>query len=280
MSDAGWLLALQKGGAVRAVLGIDAAWTITGPSGVALAIETANGWRLVAAEASYDHFLERARGAAPGDERPRGACPDAGALVGAARLLCGRALACVAVDMPLGPDPIVGRRRCDNLVSSLYGARKAAAHSPSAAQPGPISDALRADFAAFDLEVCTAPPADGLIEVYPHAALIAFMGAPERLPVQGRQDANLLADAVARGPAAKAAGGLVANRRGAGPPDRRRRGGACRSGARGARLAAEGVRGQARRGRLRRGRDRRAGRPGCRLRRRRRRDLACVWSRG
>ena len=47
---------------------------------------------------------------------------------------------------------------------------------------GPISDALRADFAAFDLEVCTAPPADGLIEVYPHAALIAFMGAPERLP--------------------------------------------------------------------------------------------------
>ena len=50
------------------------------------------------------------------------------------------------------------------------------------AGPGRISDALSAGFAALGLPVCVAPPARGLIEVYPHAALIEFMGEPERLP--------------------------------------------------------------------------------------------------
>ena len=167
---------------MRAVLGIDAAWTITEPSGVALAIETASGWRLAAVEASYDHFLERARGAAPGEAGREARIPTPGRW-------SARPIACAGGRSPAsrstcrsGPIRSSGRRRCDKLVSSLYGARKAAAHSPSAARPGPISDALRADFAAFDLEVRIEPPADGLIEVYPHAALIDFMGARERLP--------------------------------------------------------------------------------------------------
>jgi len=49
----------------RAVLGIDAAWTATEPSGVALAVEDASGWRLVAVDGSYDHFQARARGMVP-----------------------------------------------------------------------------------------------------------------------------------------------------------------------------------------------------------------------
>ena len=165
----------------RAVLGIDAAWTASEPSGVALAVEDASGWRLAAVEASYDLFRARARGAG-GDARPKGSHPDAGALLGAARLLCGRPLDCVAVDMPVGPNAIAGRRFCDDAISRRYGARKASTHSPSAARPGPISDALRADFAAFGFEVRIEPPADGLIEVYPHAALIEFMQEAERLP--------------------------------------------------------------------------------------------------
>ncbi len=55
-------------------------------------------------------------------------------------------------------------------------------HSPGAERPGPISDALRADFEAFGLPVRIEPPALGVIEVYPHAALIEFMGEGERLP--------------------------------------------------------------------------------------------------
>jgi predicted RNase H-like nuclease len=165
----------------RAVLGVDAAWTETEPSGIALAVETETGWRLVAAVASYDHYLGRARGK-PVEGRPAGSYPDAGALVGASHRLCGKALDCVAIDMPVGPNPIVGRRACDNRISSVYGARKAAVHSPSATRPGPISDHLRAGFEAVGLSVCTALPADGVIEVYPHAALIEFMREAERLP--------------------------------------------------------------------------------------------------
>jgi hypothetical protein len=47
---------------MRAVLGIDAAWTLSQPSGVAVMNETSTGWRLVAAEASYQRFDARANG--------------------------------------------------------------------------------------------------------------------------------------------------------------------------------------------------------------------------
>ncbi len=166
----------------RAVLGIDAAWTATEPSGVALAVETEGGWRLAAVEAGYDHFLERADGADPGLGRPRGATAEAARLVAAVSRLVGRGPDCIAIDMPVGPNPIRGRRCCDDAISRLYGACKAAVHSPGALRPGPVSDALSAGFAALGLPVCVAPPARGLIEVYPHAALIEFMGEPERLP--------------------------------------------------------------------------------------------------
>ncbi len=166
----------------RAVLGVDAAWTESEPSGVALAVEGPGGWRLVAVEASYADFVGRAGGFAAGDGRPKGEPADAAALVAAAQRLRGRAPDCVAVDMPVGPRPIVGRRACDDVVSRLYGARKAAVHSPSAARPGPISDALRAAFERLGYPVRIEAPAHGLIEVYPHAALIELMGESERLP--------------------------------------------------------------------------------------------------
>ena len=102
-------------------------------------------------------------------------------------MLCGRAVDCFAIDMPIGPRPIRGRRACDNKISSAYGARKAAVHSPSKTRPGPISDALRADFEARGLTVRTGLPAEGLIEVYPHAALIEFMGETERLPCKANK---------------------------------------------------------------------------------------------
>ena len=163
-------------------LGIDAAWTCQRPSGVAAAVQTEAGWSLAAVEASYLDFLTRARGGAADDRRPVGSLPDAGALVAASHLLCGRPIDRVAIDMPIGPRPIRGRRACDNMISSMYGAKKAAVHSPSKTRPGPISDALRADFEALGLPVRTALPAEGVIEAYPHAALIEFMGETERLP--------------------------------------------------------------------------------------------------
>ena len=41
---------------MRAVLGIDAAWSRARPSGVAVAAELRDGWRLIAAASSYQRF--------------------------------------------------------------------------------------------------------------------------------------------------------------------------------------------------------------------------------
>jgi predicted RNase H-like nuclease len=157
------------------VLGIDAAWTQHNPSGVALAVKASGGWILAALAPSYATF-EALAGVASG------AGPDARRLLAAARALAGRPVDLVAVDMPLARSPIVGRRPSDIAISKAYGARKAATHSPSAIRPGRISDDLRAGFEAegypLATDVFTGP---ALIEVYPHPALIEFLGERYRL---------------------------------------------------------------------------------------------------
>ena len=47
---------------MRTVLGIDAAWTVKQPSGVALLREGEAGWQVVAAAPSYSSFLGLAEG--------------------------------------------------------------------------------------------------------------------------------------------------------------------------------------------------------------------------
>jgi predicted RNase H-like nuclease len=141
---------------MRAVLGIDAAWTPSQPSGVALAVEFADGWRLKAATASYQRFHALADKRQPPEERAAGSTPDAPALLASALILCGRPIDLVAIDMPLARMPIVGRRLADNAVSKAYGARKCGTHTPSALRPGPLSDGLREGFerAGYLLQTC------------------------------------------------------------------------------------------------------------------------------
>lgn len=168
--------------AMRAALGIDAAWTVRNPSGVALAVDEGDGWRLVMAAPSYAAFHAQACQAGA-CQAGTGLMPDAAALLASARSLCGAAVDLVAIDMPLAHAPITGRRASDNLVSREYGARKAGVHSPSAERPGPLSDGLRAGFAELGYGLCTtAFHGFGLIEVYPHPALIELTGLPLRLP--------------------------------------------------------------------------------------------------
>jgi predicted RNase H-like nuclease len=170
----------------RAVLGIDAAWTETQPSGVALVEETAQGWRLVAVETSYARFHALAGGPEAG--RPVGSRPVAKNLIETCERLTGRPPDVVAIDMPLSHKSIVERRCSDRAVSRAYGAKKCATHSPSAERPGKISDALREAFAAcgYRLQVAANPSEPylnkpALIEVYPHPALVELTGAAERL---------------------------------------------------------------------------------------------------
>ena len=167
---------------MRAVLGIDAAWTVTQPSGVALAEETLSGWRLVAVEASYQRFLARSRENEPPEARPSGSLPNAEALLEAVRAYVGSSVDLIAMDMPLSREPITGRRASDNAVSRAYGGRKCGTHSPSKERPGQISDDLRAAFEKLGYPLHTTDiSGPGVIEVYPHPALVELTGAPERL---------------------------------------------------------------------------------------------------
>ena len=166
----------------RAVLGIDAAWTLHNPSGVALAVSADDGWRLLAAEASYQRFLALADGGER-EARPSGSRPEPSALLAAAKKLASVDVGLVALDMPLSHEPITGRRASDKAVSSAYGRQKCATHAPSAERPGRISDELRAGFASLGYRLHTTDLVGrGIIEVYPHPALVELAGASVRMP--------------------------------------------------------------------------------------------------
>jgi predicted RNase H-like nuclease len=166
-----------------AILGIDAAWTLTQPSGVALVAKHSTGWCLTAVEASYQNFLARTDRSFLAEERPSGSPPDAPALLASAAILSGGAIDLVAVDMPLARSPIVERRFSDNEVSRAYGGRKCGTHSPSAKRPGRMSDDLNQRFKREGYPLQTvAFQTPGLIEVYPHPALVELADAKERLP--------------------------------------------------------------------------------------------------
>ena len=97
--------------------------------------------------------------------------------------LCGSAPILVAIDMPLSRKPISGRRASDDAVSRAYGSRHCSTHTPSTVRPGRISDDLTQGFGSAGYPLLTSAPAKppGLVEVYPHPALVEFAGAPTRL---------------------------------------------------------------------------------------------------
>jgi predicted RNase H-like nuclease len=165
------------------VLGIDAAWTLGNASGVALVMRDGDGWRLAAVETSYKGFIARADGQPATTERPKGSPVDADALLAAAARLALAPVDLVTVDMPLSHAPIDERRASDDAVSRSYGGKKkAGTHSPVPDRPGPVSLALNAGFTAAGYPLRTLElKTPGLIEVYPHPALIELMSAPMRL---------------------------------------------------------------------------------------------------
>jgi predicted RNase H-like nuclease len=168
---------------MRAVLGIDAAWTLTQPSGVALAIERSDGWRLIAVTSSYQRFYALADDSLPREQHPSGSLPDVPKLLASASTFCGASVNLVAIDMPLARTPIVGRRASDNAVSKAYGGRWAGTHTPSAKRPGRLSEDLRQSFELAGYPLLTDNLGlVGVIEVYPHPALVELAAASKRLP--------------------------------------------------------------------------------------------------
>jgi predicted RNase H-like nuclease len=173
---------------MRVVLGIDAAWTATKPSGIALVASRADDWRCVAIAPSYEAFLALASGV-PVDwsqRRFEGSIPRIADLLNAGRTLAAAPVNVVAIDMPIARVPIIGRRVADRAVSREFGARGCSTHSPSIERPGPIGSRLSEEFAISGFPIATTATACGLsqhlVEVYPHPALLELLRRPHRVP--------------------------------------------------------------------------------------------------
>lgn len=136
-----------------------------------------------AAASSYVSFLAYNADMPVLADRPRGSVAEASALLASAEALAGCKISLVAIDMPLSHQPIIARRTSDNLVSSAYGSRQCGTHTPNAIRPGEVSDHLKMGFERAGYPLLTREiSSPGLLEVYPHPALVELTNAAKRLP--------------------------------------------------------------------------------------------------
>ena len=168
------------------VLGLDAAWTATGSSGVALIDTDHDRPRVVAIAPGYRDFTALRHGAAVDwSARPAGGEPPLPELLDVAAQMARKPVDVIVVDMPLSKDPITGRRPADNAISATYGGRGCSTHTPSAERPGPISARLREAAGQLGYPLVTAAgeqPGRALLETYPHPAILHLTGADFRVP--------------------------------------------------------------------------------------------------
>ena len=175
--------------AVPSVLAIDAAWTVTEPSGITLLDGTGCDWTCLALAPSYEGFIQLSRGfpLSWGTRSIRGCSPNVVDLLQAARIfLDGRQPDLVTIDMPISTVPITGRRAADNHISKIYGGRGCSAHTPSTSRPGTLGASLFSGLATSGYELATRMHAVGtirrVIEVYPHPALLTLLNEVYRVP--------------------------------------------------------------------------------------------------
>ena len=171
----------------ESILGLDASWTSSGSSGVALIARSRGGhWKYVESAPGNQSFIDRANGHPDQwDERHSTGAPSIVELLAAAsRLLGGSQVSVVAIDMPMSTRQITGRRDADNMVSSEFGKYWCGTHSPTPNHPGNRSAKLRQDLEGhgYDLAVGGNPSAMKMIEVYPHPAIVALLSLDRRLP--------------------------------------------------------------------------------------------------
>ena len=173
---------------MRAVIGIDAAWTRDRPSGVALCVERGGAWDCEAVAPSYADFFalgDRQEISWDHPRADRGSPEPSRILRAAAALAPGARMMAVALDLPLASVPIAGRRKADQDVSREFGGRGCSTHSPTPARPGRISTTVRAGFEAAGFPLATVgTPHSGpaIVEVYPHVALLSLLPDDYRIP--------------------------------------------------------------------------------------------------
>src|SRR5262245_28158432 len=115
---------------MRTVLAIDAAWTATQPSGVALVQEKVDRWRCLGVAPSYTQFTACAEGnVVDWAEKPPAGSARVPELLDAARQLAGGVVPdVVTVDMPIANVRFSGRRDADRQISKTFGAFGCSTH--------------------------------------------------------------------------------------------------------------------------------------------------------
>ncbi len=158
------------------VLGVDPGWSAKNDSAVALAVDAGAGWRVTRVTPSFATFI--------GAEDRALATLDA--VLTFAEESAGHRIDVAAIDMPLATVDITARRASDDLVSSRYGGRGCAVHSPTTERPGPLAAVFRDALAKHGLPLAVtnrdsvASPC--AIEVYPHVLLLSLLDAHYRVP--------------------------------------------------------------------------------------------------
>jgi predicted RNase H-like nuclease len=172
---------------MRAVLGIDVAWTFEEPSGLALLSENKKQWRCVAIAPSYTEFISLSLGNQTdwGTRRFTGSFPNVTQIVQAAEKLAGCSVHLITLDMPISTVPFCSRRFADRAISREFGSRWCSAHTPNSIRPGQLGSVLTNRFAEAGFPLKTSGNSDfkrALIEVYPHPALLSLLKRDRRVP--------------------------------------------------------------------------------------------------
>ncbi|MDW7661693.1 MAG: DUF429 domain-containing protein [Bacillota bacterium] len=161
-------------------LGIDAAWTNRQPSGVCLIkSEDGNQCKIIRLGRSYAEFES-------GDIEWNQKLANSTTSLSKILTTCSELVAlpdCIAVDMPISSYHIKSRRECETAISKEYGGRGASTHNPNEDRPGLISVEL------FNYIINSGylwmtngmdHKEKSLIEVYPHTAIIEYLGLDYR----------------------------------------------------------------------------------------------------
>lgn len=169
------------------VLGLDAAWTADGSSGVALVDTDYETARVIAVASGYRAFARLEHGeSVDWIAKPAGGEPPIEELLSTAEKLVGKPVDVIAVDMPLSQALITGRRAADDAISLRFGGRGCSTHTPSRERPGRLSEALckAADQLGYPLATSMRQGTGqkALLETYPHPALLHLTGADYRIP--------------------------------------------------------------------------------------------------
>lgn len=174
---------------MRAILGIDPAWTNHQPSGVALIQGEEERWSVVCVAPSYEAFIACSQGSSLdwGASKFTGSWPNVNRLIDAARKMISddAELSVVAVDIPVATVRFESRRLADDAISRAFGGRGCSTHSPSSDRPGLLGRDLMDQLTANGFPLATkALPTDVTrctLEVYPHPALLSLLHCDYRV---------------------------------------------------------------------------------------------------